>query len=53
MACSGTVGGGLDGLISFEGPSITDFLDKRPTAKSALSWESSRGPWDRVGGMDP
>lgn len=50
--CSGTVGGGWDGLISFDGASITDFLDKSPTATSDLS-EGSIGPWDRVLGMDP
>ena len=51
--CSGTVGGGWDGLISFDGPSITDFLDKSPTAMSDLSEGSSSGPWDRVRGIDP
>ena len=52
VACSGTVGGGWDGLISWDGASITDFLDKSPTATSDLS-EVSIGPWDRVGGMEP
>lgn len=51
--CSGTVGGGWLGLISLDGPSITDFLDSSPTARSDLSWESSKGPWDRVGGIEP
>ena len=50
--CSGTEGGGWEGLISLDGASITDFLDKRPTATREGSGVS-RGPWERVFGMDP
>jgi len=53
VICSGTVGVGLDGFKSVEGPSMIDFLDNKPTAMSDLSSELSIGPWDRVFGMDP
>jgi hypothetical protein len=47
-----TSGSGVAGLISFfSGGSITDFLDKRPTAKRALLSVSSIGPSDRTGGI--
>ena len=44
VICSGTVGGGFDGFKSVEGPSITDFLDNKPTATSDLSSDLSIGP---------
>jgi len=53
VICSGTLGVGLDGFKSVEGPSITDFLDNKPTAMSDLSSEFSIGPCERVSGMDP
>jgi hypothetical protein len=53
VTCSGTVGVGLEGFKSVEGPSITDFLDNKPTAMSDLSSELSICPCESVGGMEP
>lgn len=53
LTCSGTVGVGLVGLSSVEGPSMTDFLDTSPTASSAWSCASSIGPCDRTLGIEP